>query len=130
MNIEQDFVEAAQYLALRLQFWSTHKAFLTPIIQHVDSLEGSCTVNAREMDISVSGNMGTLIGMLSYLEDLGYTPKILVPEQPTPYFTSFLEGDGLPRLWFSFSSKTCRKVQIGTQTVEQPIYEIQCGDEA
>jgi hypothetical protein len=28
----------------------------------------------------------------------------------------------------SFSSTACRRVQVGVQMVEQPIYEVQCGE--
>lgn len=33
------------------------------------------------------------------------------------------------RIWLHFSSSTCRRVQVGTKTVEQPVYETHCDDE-
>jgi len=36
------------------------------------------------------------------------------------------EDEGLARFWMHFTSAVCKRVQIGTKTVEQPIYEVQC----
>ena len=35
--------------------------------------------------------------------------------------------EGLSRFWMQFTSSVCKRVQVGTKTVEQPIYEVQCG---
>lgn len=32
------------------------------------------------------------------------------------------------RIWLQFSSSICRAVKVGTKLVEEPIYEISCGD--
>ena len=31
-------------------------------------------------------------------------------------------------IWMSFSSTACRRVQVGVRMVEQPVYEVQCGE--
>lgn len=38
---------------------------------------------------------------------------------------NFRHPDGAS-VWLSFSSSVCVRVQVGTRTVEEPIYEIQC----
>lgn len=50
------------------------------------------------------------------------------PEKGDTTFHAFWKREGHAELFMSFSSSTCRRVQVGTKMVEQPIYETQCGE--
>ena len=50
------------------------------------------------------------------------------PQKGETSFASYWEQDGRPKLFMHFSSSVCKRVQIGTKTVEQPIYETQCDE--
>jgi hypothetical protein len=50
------------------------------------------------------------------------------PKKGDTTFYAFWEREGYARLFMNFSSSMCRRVQVGTKMVEQPIYETQCGD--
>ena len=61
------------------------------------------------------------------LRQHGYTTHAR-PKKGDTTFYSFWELEGQARIFMSFSSSMCRRVQVGTKMVEQPIYETQCGD--
>lgn len=43
-------------------------------------------------------------------------------------FNAFWSRDGQAEIFMMFSSSMCRRVQVGTKTVEVPVYETQCGE--
>ena len=51
------------------------------------------------------------------------------PSEGATQFAGYFLRDGYARLWMFFTSSVCRQVQVGTRTVEQPIYETRCGEE-
>ena len=50
------------------------------------------------------------------------------PKKGDVDFHGYFQQDGYPKLMVNFTSTLCRRVQVGTQTVEQPIYETICGE--
>lgn len=50
------------------------------------------------------------------------------PAKGDTTFYAFWEREGYARLFMNFSSSMCKRVQVGTKMVEQPIYETQCGE--
>lgn len=63
------------------------------------------------------------------LRRAGWEPSCR-PEKDTKkseFYTHWNHQEGLSRFWMHFTSSVCRRVQVGTKTVEQPVYEIQCG---
>lgn len=53
---------------------------------------------------------------------------ILRPEKGQTTFYAFWEREGHAKIFMDFSSSVCRRVKVGTKTVEQDVYEIQCGE--
>jgi hypothetical protein len=79
------------------------------------------------IDLSFPGDGETLGKVWGLLRRHGYRTEAR-PKKGDTGFTAFWERDGMPRIWMQFSSTLCRRVQVGTKMVEQPIYETQCGD--
>lgn len=50
------------------------------------------------------------------------------PKKGDTQFSGWFRRDGYPNISVYFTSTLCRRVQVGTKTVEQPIYETICGD--
>lgn len=50
------------------------------------------------------------------------------PEKGKTEFYAFWHQDGFADLFMNFTSSVCKRVKIGTKTVEQDVYEIQCGE--
>lgn len=52
----------------------------------------------------------------------------LRPEKGQNEFCAFWKREDFAELFMHFTSTLCKRVQVGTKMVEQPIYETQCGD--
>jgi hypothetical protein len=50
------------------------------------------------------------------------------PKKGDTTFYAFWYREGYSNLFMNFSSSLCKRVQVGTRMVEQPIYETQCGE--
>lgn len=50
------------------------------------------------------------------------------PQKGDTTVYAFWRREGYATLFMNFSSSMCKRVQVGTKTVEQPIYETQCGE--
>jgi len=48
-------------------------------------------------------------------------------EPPSKQF-NFEFIDGQLDVWFNLTGDSCKLIQVGTKTVEHPIYELQCGN--
>lgn len=81
-----------------------------------------------DINLSFTGDgekFGTVWGEL---RRAGWSPNQR-PEKDSKkseFYTHWNHGDGLCRFWMHFTSAICKRVQVGTKTIEQPIYEIQC----
>jgi hypothetical protein len=63
----------------------------------------------------------------SELRRNGFTPTQR-PKKGDVEFSAYWERPGCAKLFMNFSSSLCKRVQVGTKMVEQPIYETQCGE--
>lgn len=50
------------------------------------------------------------------------------PKKGDTTFYAFWEQEGYAKFFMNFTSSVCRRVQVGTQMVETPIYETHCGE--
>ncbi len=82
-----------------------------------------------DINLAFTGDGQRLGAVWAALRRAGWTPS-LRPEKGTAKseFYTYWTQEGLCRFWMHFTSAICRRVQVGVQTVEQPIYEIQCGE--
>jgi len=85
------------------------------------------SIQEGEINLGFTGNANTLGLVWNVLRRYGYQPGCR-PNKSEPTFYTWWTKEGASRIWMSFSSTVCRRVQVGTQTVEQPIYEIHCGE--
>lgn len=94
----------------------------------------------EELDIDVSFNLDNayinmnftgdgekLKAAWSALRRHGYNTTAR-PKKGDTTFNAFWVREGQAELFMMFSSSLCRRVQVGTKMVEQPIYETQCGE--
>lgn len=82
------------------------------------------------VDIAISGDVDKLSIVWAALRRAGYTPRER-PARGQPEFRTFwdpADSDLLPKAFLNFTSSVCRRVQVGTRTVEQPVFEIVCGE--
>lgn len=83
------------------------------------------------IDLRFAGSGDQLAEVWKLLRRAGWK---LASNPPDKHATSFSgiwthQSDRrLADLWMSFSSTMCHRVQVGTQMVEQPVYEIRCSE--
>jgi len=92
------------------------------------------STGSEELSISVSGTQDELLSLLAIAKEHDYHPHPdnKVSDSPVETWTGrFLRKEGDKTcLTISFYSTVCKKVQVGTKMVEQPIYEIRCGSQS
>lgn len=78
--------------------------------------------------VNFSGDGPRLGKVWGELRRHGYTCDTRPKKGDTSFSGSFHQ-EGYARISVYFTSTMCRRVQVGTQTVEQPIYETICGED-
>lgn len=80
-----------------------------------------------DINLSFAGDGRRLGQVWGELRRNGYAPNAHPKKGESQFYTHW-HKEGFSTVWMSFSSTMCRRVQVGTQMVEQPIYEVQCGE--
>lgn len=98
------------------------------LFRRLEELDIDLEFSFREGDINLSftGDGARLGEVWAELRRSGYAPNCRPKKGDATFYTHWLK-EGMATFWMSFSSSVCRRVQVGTQMVEQPIYETQCG---
>lgn len=89
----------------------------------------SITFDTECINIMVSGDHHVLGGFFQALRKLGYKPDTRLKEDSskiTGFSTWWHSENEELDIWMSFSSTKCTRKKIGTEMVEQGIYEIVC----
>jgi hypothetical protein len=88
----------------------------------------SLTFTSYSADVSFSGTRDDLNTFFKIMRSEGFVPSNRPDEEQTSFSCSWTRGEDEcnQRIWASFYSTTCQRVQVGTKMVEQPIYEIRC----
>ena len=90
-------------------------------------LEPRFDLDDGSISLSFAGDGPKLTVVWRLLRRHGYNTHSR-PKKGDTTFYSFWECEGQARIFLNFTSSVCRRVQVGTQMVEQPIFETQCGE--
>ena len=105
-----------------------------PLFVALEALEIDIRFDANSslsIEIPFTGDGDRLTEVWGLLRRAGWK---LISDHPKKGDTSFSgiwthQSDSrLGDLYMWFSSTACRRVQVGVQMVEQPVYEVQCGE--
>lgn len=112
-----------------LDWWRVNQLEYAPLVKGLQDAGYDVILSATGLDVSGSGKKEMLVEAFRILRREGWdTPSR--PEEKTNYFSCFFNKEPVKyRLYFSFSSTVCKRVQIGTRYQEVPVYEIQCDGE-
>jgi len=80
-----------------------------------------------DLNVTITGDKAKLAKAFGILRRNGFVPDARPKEKDTSFNTHFRQTDGTS-IYLSFSSTVCKRVQVGTRTVEEPVYEIQCDE--
>jgi hypothetical protein len=92
-------------------------------------IEPTFDFRSTSIDLSFTGSGDKLAMVWHLLRANGWTTNSRPKKGDTSY-NGFWDApnDERARVWVQFSSSVCRRVQVGTKMVEQPIYETVCAD--
>ena len=81
------------------------------------------------LDVSISGDKHTLAAAVRIFRTHGFSTTSEPPKKGDSTWNAFYSKSGCDlRWWFRFSSSVCRRVKVGTRTVEQDVYETVCDE--
>jgi hypothetical protein len=87
-------------------------------------------VDRHSYNLSITGPRADLDIMFGILRRAGLTPNNR-PEEKSQHYTTywvFPTGYGEQHVWISFTSTSCKRVQVRTEMQEVPVYETVCED--
>jgi len=113
---------------LHAAFHLTVKSFpaLFRRLEELD-IEPSFSLSDGDVNVYFTGDGHKLAEVWKALRQAGYETTAR-PKKGDSTFYAHWNLEGYSTIWMNFSSSVCRRVQVGTQMVEQPIYEVQCGE--
>jgi len=116
-------------LAKQVGWWQTNKKELQPVIDQLEILGYTVEISGNSLDCSGAGDKQMLIATFKVMRGFGYEPTRR-PSAKDAFYGSFwyLEGRHDNAVWISFSSTVCKRVQVGTEMKEVPVYDIQCSE--
>lgn len=125
--IDRELLKERLDLAERRERWMLHKDLLAPIVNAMRKL-GADVSFPNSLDIGLVGDRHVLAKAVRILRTSGYSfPAASRPKKGDTTWSQFFRCEGCAVVvFFRFSSSVCRRVQTGTQMVEQPIFETVC----
>jgi len=108
-----------------LEVAERHWALIHQLVALVPDDDGSVSIDSMSPNVHLSGSKQTLVEALKILRGEDWVPDQRPGEEPAERFSTAFRKDE-DKIWLYFSSKVCKLVQVGTKTVEQPVFEVVC----
>lgn len=128
-SIHRENSQEEQYHQRKVDYLNKYRMALSAVNRELNLPEDSL-VRAYVTDcyfgLSVTGTPAELKELFRAFRKLGYEPSKRPGIKPESSFSCEFNREGGPEFYLCFASKLCRRVQVGTKTVEQPIYETVC----
>lgn len=127
-DIEVLLAREALTIEERRAAWAKHRALLLPILRGLEKLGASVSF-PNSLDFSLSGDKHTLAAAIRVLRTSGFATDQTPPKKGDSAWHAFYRSEACDiEIWFTFSSTVCRRVLVGMQMVEQPVYETVCDE--
>lgn len=136
-SVDQSHADSLEWYGKQILAWSRVRAQLEPTVLAFDKLDVSVTFNGESnLYVAAHGDKKRLADVIRVLRTNGWNTGTKPAEGSPEYRAVFnieptedapLAPSGSVQL--SFTSSVCRRVRVGTQMVEQDIYEVRCGDD-
>lgn len=109
--------------------WNGSRSIMAPVINALSKLELEPRLDATDVNYYFTGDKSKLLAVMRIVRSSGFNTTAERPKKGDSSWTARFtkEGCGLG-LYLSFSSSVCRQVQVGTKTIQVPVYETVCGE--
>lgn len=108
--------------------WARYRNELLPMVRAFQKLNATFYF-PDTLDVSIYGDKHTLAAAVRIFRTHGFSTASEPPKKGDSTWSVFYsKNDCDLRWWFRFSSSVCRRVKVGTRTVEQDVYETVCDE--
>jgi hypothetical protein len=108
--------------------WNANRSILRPIVVALQKLKIETTLDSN-LNVSISGDAKKLAAVVRIFMISGFKPSNSKPKQGDMSWHSYFHHPTCAiDIWFYFTSSVCKRVQVGTEMKEVPVYETQCDD--
>jgi hypothetical protein len=105
-----------------------HKSIWQQVLDAVEDVElFHVWYDGAELNLSLNGGGSRLAAVVRQLRRLGFETDSKPKAGDTSYSTHFKHPSGA-QVYVTFTSTVCRRIQVGVEMVEKPIYEVVCDD--
>lgn len=128
-KVYDQLCEELQTVTRKMGWWATNKSKLELLIAKFEALDMDVRVSMPGIDVNGNGDKAKLLKIFKLMRAHDYVPNAR-PKSGESYFATYWhrEVDDVP-VWINFGSTVCRRVQVGTELKEVPVYEIQCSND-
>jgi hypothetical protein len=127
--IDIQLQEEALTITKRKLKWNGSRGIMAPVINALSKLELEPRLDATDVNYYFTGDKNKLLAVMRIIRSSGFTTNAERPKKGDSSWTARFTKDGCGLgLYLSFSSSVCRQVQVGTKTIQVPVYETKCGD--
>lgn len=113
-------------------FHKKHRTFFESLVADLERFKPNIFPLEDSLDVTITGDVHVLTETMRILYRHGLTEPTSKPVAKQPSYSAYFNQKGYdgntPRVWLSFSSSVCRRVKVGTKTIEQDVYEVVCGE--
>ncbi len=135
MTIAEQLQQEQDKLDAKKEFYRLNKHTLDAIASDAKSLGGEVEIeqtwdNKPYVRMSVSGDKHKFAAAVRALRTKEFTTDYDPPKKGQSHYTAVYRRDDIEDVTLSFSSTSCRLVQVGTktETKEVPVYETVCDE--
>jgi hypothetical protein len=111
----------------------TYRAVVAALDVKIPDYLKYVSLDGYSINIGVAGGPDALHETFKALRACGFEllNKEDRPKEKQSSWSGYFHLPNIPgcKIWLTFSSTKCRRVQIGTRTVEEPIYDTVCDEE-
>ena len=127
MTIDEQINQRFREIQQQATWWAEDGHYYIPILEVLEAMGCDCRISGSGIDVSRAGNKKDLQAVFRAMRLAGFAPNHR-PEAKDTHYSAFFYPlyEGIKPLWLSFSSTVCKRVQVGTELKEVPVYEVQC----
>lgn len=122
--------ETAAFL-VKKQRWNVARTHFAAPLNALLQIGVEPRFDSHDCNVYVSGDKLKLTAIVRIFRTCGFA--LVGDERPKPGDTSwsgyFKHPNSEQKFYLHFTSTVCKRVKVGTKTVEQDIYETRCGDD-
>ena len=127
--IDNKLNKKAEELKEQQEWWEQNRHHYENVIEIIHDWGGDAVLWNCSIDINMTGGKRELTGLFRTLRRAGFKPNRRPAANDTSFTTFWGHSDpGVKEVWVNFTSSVCKRVRVGTEMKEVPVYEVQCSE--